>query len=327
MTIAIGILCEGEIVFASDSQRTRLGDSAKELGVCKVQAEKIAGTTVLIALAGNDDNANLAIEILHGLGADKTVSGYRMIADLARDAMTEVRMRLKQQQGCDSSELQRFIHEQDQQTHLILGYYFQERPYLFMVDLAIGSANLRTNWATAGTGAIIGDLLLGEYAEPNMSWLLGVALALYVVEKAKKVDAYCSGATRLAVLRPPSAKDPKHDSAKINEVVRSTLNEITWFVDDAAIVIQSETDAFVSEILRVEEELKLQRRTLLRERFFNVTRDRIATFLADNGGLFGQAAACRLRNLRLPAEQGEGQESKEAVSRPSPPREDPSRTG
>ena len=81
-------------------------------------------------------------------------------------------------------------------------YYFDDKPYIFTVDLNTCTSNKTTlHYEAVGCGANLGGYLLGELSYQNMDPELATAIAVYVVESVKKHDAYCGGATKVAVVR------------------------------------------------------------------------------------------------------------------------------
>lgn len=200
MTLIVGIICKDAIVMASDSQTTREG--SKRTDAEKLLSLRFGTDRVLLGHAGNAGNAARAIEILTDLAKDKSIDDYRMPADLARQAMIQVKHELKQQYcDCTVEQLREMIWKEELQSELMLAYYYKGKPYLFTVDLAVGRSDKEHSWYSAiGCGANLGSYLLSEHTQAGMSAGLASCLATYTVETVRKHDPYCSLPVKSAVL-------------------------------------------------------------------------------------------------------------------------------
>jgi 20S proteasome alpha/beta subunit len=165
----------------------------------RTDAEKISSVQfstgeVLVANAGNAGNSARAIELLAQMAKDKPIDDYRAPADLARFAMTQLKQELRQQYGnCSASEFQDLIWKEELQSELLLGYYYDNKPYLFKIDLAVGRSDKEASWyAALGSGSNLGSYLLSEHTAPDMSSGLVISIASHVLETVCKHDAYCS---------------------------------------------------------------------------------------------------------------------------------------
>ena len=200
MTIIIGIICKDSIILASDSQTTR--DGTKRMDAKKITCIKFDNYPVLIAEAGNAGNCSRAIELLRETAKQTKIIDYRQPADMAVKAMTQVKKEL-QEQFCNwtMTELQDLIRTKELQSEIMLGYYFNNKPFLYVVDLAVTCSDMQTSWCSAiGCGANLGNYLLSEHTERNMDRDLGVALASHIIRTVCKHDAYCSGPPTVGVL-------------------------------------------------------------------------------------------------------------------------------
>jgi len=200
MTIIIGIICKGAIVVASDSQTTHGG--LKRTDAEKIVPVKFATGEVLVAQAGNAGNSARAIEILREMAKDRPVDDYRVPPDLARLAMMQLKHELRQQYcDCTVEELRDLIWKDELQTELLLAYYFDGKPYLYKIDLAVGRSDKETSWCAAmGCGSNLGSYLLSEYTKPEMSYGLATIFASYVIETVCKHDAYCSPPAKVGLI-------------------------------------------------------------------------------------------------------------------------------
>jgi 20S proteasome alpha/beta subunit len=201
VTIIVGIICKDAIILASDSQTTSGG--MKRTDAEKIISVRFDNDCVLVAQAGNAGNSARAIEILSDMAKHKKISDYRTPADLARSAMMKVKEELRQQYcNCTVEELQDFIWKDEQQSELMLAYYFKGKPYIFKLDLAIGRADKEnSHYAAIGCAANLGSYLLSEHTNPNMECGLASVLAIYIIETVCKHDAYCSPPARVGLIK------------------------------------------------------------------------------------------------------------------------------
>jgi 20S proteasome alpha/beta subunit len=192
VTIIIGLICKGAIVLAADSQTTR--DGMKRTDAKKISVVKFGDGAILVAEAGNAGNSARAIELLKEAAKETKITDYRQPADMARSAMIRVKRELQEQYGnCTALELQELILRKELQAELMLGYYFDHKPYLYTVDLAVTRCDKKLSWWSAvGCGANLGSYLLNEHTKPDMDRDVCTVLAGYIVETVCKYDAYCS---------------------------------------------------------------------------------------------------------------------------------------
>lgn len=156
----------------------------------------------MLGHSGNAGNAGRAIEILTDLAKDRSIDDYRMPADLARQAMIQVKHELKEQYcDCTMEQLREMIWKEELQSELMLAYYYKGKPYLFTVDLAVGRSDKEHSWYSAiGCGANLGSYLLSEQTQAGMSAGLASCLATYAVETVCRHDPYCSLPVKNAML-------------------------------------------------------------------------------------------------------------------------------
>lgn len=254
MTILIGIICKDAIVLASDSQTTSGG--LKRTDAEKITAVKFSAKEILVAQAGNAGNSARAIEILREMAKDKEISDYRTPADLARLAMIQVRQELRQQYGnCTATELQDLIWKCELQAELMLAYYFENKPYIFKLDLSVGRADKENSWyAALGCGANLGSYLLTEYTKPQMTSSLASVIAGYVVEEVCKHDAYCSPPARVGVICNDLVETAKATGRTYEQIHPSALDTSVIFICSANSINSS-----ARAIEKIMQSIKLQR--------------------------------------------------------------------
>lgn len=202
MTIIVGIISDGEIVLASDSQTTF--GTAKRSDVEKITKVEFSNATALVAESGSAQLSGKAVEILQEKAKARELTDYRMVAELAQESLREVRNYLtKLNEGCNFSDekWERYFRDENP-VELMVAHYFANKPYIYTVDLFTCTANkAKLHYEAIGCGSNLGGYLLSELSYPKMDSRLAAAIAIYIVESVKKHDAYCGGATKVAILR------------------------------------------------------------------------------------------------------------------------------
>lgn len=209
MTIIIGIIADGEIVLASDSQTTR--GTAKRSDINKISIVDFANGVALVAESGSAELSGKAVEILQEKAKGQKISDYRMIAELVEQSLREVKRAIvKQNEGFNytAEKWEKFFRE-EYPVDLMVAYYFDSKPHIYTVDIFTGLASkAKTHYEAIGCGANLGGYLLSELSFENMNANLATAIAVYIIESVKRHDAFCGGATKVAILRRPEVPNP-----------------------------------------------------------------------------------------------------------------------
>jgi 20S proteasome alpha/beta subunit len=202
VTLIIGLICKDAILLGSDSQTTCGGTK-------RTDAEKIFSVTfgknrALVACAGNSGNSARAVEIMRSLGKDQDITDYRLPAEVARTAVMQVKQELRQQYcDCTVEALQDFIWKDELQSELMIAYYFDKKPYIFKIDLAVARSDKEHSWYSAsGTGAVLGSYLFCENTTEGMLCDLASIIMNHTVSTVCKHDAFCSPPTRMGIIIP-----------------------------------------------------------------------------------------------------------------------------
>ena len=200
MTIIVGIICHEAIVLASDSQTT--SGTSKRTDTEKISPVVFGNLETLVAQAGYAPFSGQAVEIFTNLAKGKEITDYRQVAETAEQAMRQLKDRIRFQQGdCTMEELREFVWKHELGCELMIAYHFEEKPYLFTIDMVVGIANkVNARYEAIGCGANLGAYLLSELCEPDMHFDHAAVLAVYVVEIVKNHDAYCGGQTKLGIV-------------------------------------------------------------------------------------------------------------------------------
>jgi 20S proteasome alpha/beta subunit len=208
MTIAVGLIRKtGKkvICIAADSQTT-YGEHSKRLDAVKITNIKFEGPhqNVIIAQAGDADNAARTLEILAELAKETEIKDRRTVAELVQQAMVEKKREMRKQQcNCSMEKLRDYILKHELDFQFLIGHFFKGEPIFYVADFWVGAANAEySHFATIGTGSLIGNYILQEFYSPEMPFQSIYAAAIYAVEEVKKVDNYCSGDTKAFLLLP-----------------------------------------------------------------------------------------------------------------------------
>lgn len=226
VTIAIGFTCKRAIVFASDSQMSVGGDTYKQYGEEKLFALEFAdGSSAMIAIAGSLDAANLFRETLERSAKGLGVSDAQDIPRCVEAALKDTRRRLLDYLEDDATEDQKRQHLLDMQFAVLLGFWFETKPYIYESGLFHGRTILcRRPFAATGCGANVAGYILtgGDYAHYETERAHG--LAVYAVEMCKEFDNACGGDTR--VMSVESGGRPERMSALKVRVYVAAVNQV-----------------------------------------------------------------------------------------------------
>lgn len=199
------MLCKGGVLFASDSQTT-INGLYKSQDANKIRLMGVAGCSVMIAQAGDQDRSRRAIELIEQLGQGAKIKDYRSIAELAERAVLQLRHEIrKQRMDCSADELEQYLQRPDEDSLLMIAYLHAGRSYIFQISLSRGAANLMIepqgrHFAVMGTGSELALYLMREFSQRGMSLDAGTATLIYAVGEVMKHDLFCSGAIRCSVL-------------------------------------------------------------------------------------------------------------------------------
>lgn len=194
VTAIIGFASKDNIVLASDSQTTT-AEGAK-LSMRKIHricfGEK---TAALVAIAGVVDGAEAFLEAFESGASNAPVDHWRSIANCAEAAMKEARQRIND--GFRNSAVtpeQCFEHLENRYCQILLAYYFNKTPHLFVLDSrgAIAIKSTRA-FVASGSGSTIAGSILKEFNFQDMDTPEAWAIAVYTIEACKRADLHCSG--------------------------------------------------------------------------------------------------------------------------------------
>jgi 20S proteasome alpha/beta subunit len=188
MTILLGLICEGGIVIATDTQGT--GDNFS-LPSDKISIVNFKGDKTLVAKAGNCLLSNRTVEIIQEKADDIELNHPRQLVGLAESAIRQIR-----DQMIDEDQ-KKWIAENP--FELLLAQCGPYEPSLFLAT-SLGITNkFEKYYATAGCGAELAECLLNEFILKPKTVAEAVAVAVYIVGKVKRYDPFCGGPTTIKV--------------------------------------------------------------------------------------------------------------------------------
>lgn len=254
MTLLTGIICEDGIVIAADSQQT---DGEWKRQVNKITVLEFPNACALIAEAGSAIWSGAAVDRLQRKAEKLKIVDEETISNLVVETVrwANADMRKAFCSTADEDNWREFILRPEQNFEWLIAYYWNEKPYLFRIGLSVAGVNKPSNFhrhfQTAGIGRELAEYLLREYASPNMECEFGATIAIYVTEKVNETSLYCSGHSRLGLLR-LSHKNLTDDE----RIVRSRIfapeeiSELGALIRDVEHETKSERDKILTDRLR-----------------------------------------------------------------------------
>jgi 20S proteasome alpha/beta subunit len=247
VTIIIGIICKNSIVLASDSQTTY--GTIQRLDTPKISTLDFANVEVLIAQSGNVTLSARAVEILTELSAGKKLDDYRAVADMAQKALRKVKDELREQNfDCGSEELHKHIHQNGLNFELMIAHFYNGKPYIYTIDFAVGIATKSSHpFIAIGCGSGLATYILSWFGiGKSMPTNHGMIAALYTIEEVKKVDPYCGGKTRVAILAPGGIQPGKN----VKDGMTSS--------DFLKMMLETDHDDYVAALAKIDQKAKAE---------------------------------------------------------------------
>jgi len=207
VTIIVGLVCEKCVLLASDSQTTYSSSTGatKRNDTQKISLVTLRNGQAIIAQAGDATLSGRAIEILTEMARGRDLNDYRTVADLAQQAVRKLKDELRIANcDCTIEQLRDFIEQDGSHFELMIAYYYEREPQVFTLDFKVGIATKQPKPFTAvGSGSPIAGYILSWFDIPKMTVQQCAFTAMYAVEEVKKVDPYCGGSTRVAMVSAP----------------------------------------------------------------------------------------------------------------------------
>lgn len=199
MTLLVGIVCQDEVVVATDSQSTdEWGQKrfSRKLGVIQLDD----GSSALVAEAGDLGYSGQTIERMERLATSIRLTDYRAFADLAGKAWGEVWLEHAKRFGRN-----RKLRDKSFEEHkfwLIIANCFKGKPYLFRFDSSTFSAALERSksYMTVGNSYATADYILNKFDLGGEESSTAILAAIFTVNEVIGVDSTCSLPVRLGTV-------------------------------------------------------------------------------------------------------------------------------
>ena len=200
MTIIVGIVADERITLACDSQTS--ADNTKRTDTSKISHLLFGAKNVLIAQAGDCTLSSRAVEIMQKEFLRMEFDDWRKPADAAQNAVKLLKQELVEINNWKDHREEEVEYLNLNPFKLMLAYFYEKIPFLYVLDSVPGFATRRYNYVAIGCGGNIGEYILSHANLKNMDLQQALITAIYTVEEVKRVDLFCGGPTRAAVISP-----------------------------------------------------------------------------------------------------------------------------
>jgi hypothetical protein len=189
----------------SDSQTSYAQSSSKRTDTDKISLIRFEdGKSVLVAQSGNAELSSRAVEEYEKLAKNNKLDDYRKPAEVLEEALRSIKQNVIHLNNWESHmEIAHdFFKDLDNNFGLMLAYYHGSPPlpYIYIVNFWPGIASRQKGFATLGCGSTVAEFILSRLKVSEMEMGYALMTAIYTVEEVKKVDAFCGGQTKVAVL-------------------------------------------------------------------------------------------------------------------------------
>ena len=196
MTVCVGLVCQGSLIVAADSQ----SEFERGAPVKRSRANKLwAGHGFVAAGAGIVAHIRNTVETING----EISKEIRQGRDLDKDGFYEVIERavtaLHKHYNIDRSGFLGIQQEDWFSPMILLGCHVGDTLSLFLAH-AQGLVEEVDDYATIGSGAPYAELLLKTLYSDGLTLDDGINIAAYVVEEVKEIDPNCGGPVQVGVV-------------------------------------------------------------------------------------------------------------------------------
>jgi 20S proteasome alpha/beta subunit len=202
MTLIIGIVCHDGIVMAAESQTTK--GNSKLLGTNKISIVEFEHDKVLVAEAGSANLSNHAIELFQRKARGVKIDNDSTVPKLVQKSVFEVVEKLLEpfKSGATPAQIQDFLLDEINKFELMVAYYFQKKPYLYMFRSALAGIpdKVKTYFETSGIGADLADYILTKYIKENSDSEFASVIAVKALQDVSNHVEGCGGPLRMASL-------------------------------------------------------------------------------------------------------------------------------
>lgn len=185
VTVAIGLLCQDCIIVASDSQTTR--GAVKNQHAQKISVIDFADSQILVAEAGVADLSEAAIAEIRAKAAGKPLNHPNEVTEIVKSSVQNVHKHfweLNHLSGRPQEEAKWFFADPDYNFSLIVAFYYDNRPYLYTINLSrcLPIETVR-HYEAIGIGRDLGEYLMDENIPTKVAFEDAYPMLVYVVEK------------------------------------------------------------------------------------------------------------------------------------------------
>jgi hypothetical protein len=201
------------IWMASDSQTTHA--STKRENPNKINIIDFENGQILVAQSDSVEIGDRVIEILKKKANGKMMVDADTAINTVREALVEVRSALLEINKGQSIDLEKFFWTENR-LNLLIGYYFNEQPYLYKIEICRAIPTWIKSFESIGGGEILGYFLIKEYAKADPDFEYGLPIAVSVVDKViENVDG-CGSPTWVGHVFPVPDKMMVHGPSGVS---------------------------------------------------------------------------------------------------------------
>jgi 20S proteasome alpha/beta subunit len=308
VTLIVGIICKDGIALAADSQTTYY--PSKFLGTNKINEIKFQNGKALIAEAGFCSLSNAVVDFIKKKAETTEIKDEETIAEICKQAVCKERQNqisLYPRRKFSLMEWQSFFRDQ-QNFFLTIAYYFNEKPYLFSVDLSQCVLQKPTfGFIVSGVGEAVGNYILKEESDyyggfEKMDLELGTAIAIKVADAAAEYVDGCGRPLKAAYIKPsvpiPDLLPAGQSSISLAGLGGYFPRQSYSYSDPITILPQSTVDEIAKIILSVQRKVKSTQNKKIHQALRSRTQKEIEKFLKDTGfelSSFGKTKPPKLR--------------------------------
>jgi 20S proteasome alpha/beta subunit len=245
MTLILGVICNDGIVMACDSQATT-GDS-KFTDATKLHPIQFGKITVLVAEAGRRSYTARYIRILKAIARGSNPEKEQDIADIIQSAMNEFYQSLRRIHGYNSDALAKFLIKQGIDCVLLFGFQIGWKSSLVTMDIHDPICRFAdSHFQAHGTGALLGEYLLKEYTNSQLSRQLVLAMAVQIAGVAKQNDIFCGGNTVVGIIQSPHITDERQSQTRLHFIPQKNVEEYSRMME----AVEKKTREFRTNLIQ-----------------------------------------------------------------------------
>ncbi len=247
MTVIVAIQATDSILLAADSQTT--DGNRKRTDAEKISIVQIGEVDVLAAESGMDNLSGRALEFVKNPTQPHQPTAAQDIVDAFERAIRQALAVLRETMGPNSApEAFAEYVEKRADFALTIAFYWNKQPYVYNVrSTRLPPRAMKGKFDAYGSGGELGYYVLKECCQAYPDFWRGFVTAIYAVEKVKENDCFCSGPTRVGVIRKETGKAQLLRDDDIGDIVKSIRKyDDSTATKQAEVVKQMLTEAIPS---------------------------------------------------------------------------------